>query len=71
METKIDRIEIRHFGENHNECIAAKDRVTTRLSVYVNDREDNHHIEFDSDVNRFELSGILIRLAHLLSRGVE
>lgn len=71
MKTEIDKITVRYFDDLHRECAGTENPALTRLSVWVDTKKDNYHVEFRSNVNRFELSGILINLAHSIVKGVK
>ena len=66
MKENVERVVVRYYDERGQEVSSRHDSAKTRLSIYVDQRDDNHHIEFLSDVSRYELSGLLIHLAHRL-----
>lgn len=67
----IDKIEIRYFNEFGDEVDKTKDHKTTRISVWIDKNNDNHHLELPSKANRNELAGALINLGHRVARGID
>ena len=69
MKKQVDRVTVSYRDRHYTECSYLDECTTTRLSVFVNNDKDQHHIEFEAGVNRYELSGLLIKLAHMVARG--
>ncbi len=68
MQENIEVVEVRYYSKQGNivEKLAPHER--TRLSIYVDREQDNHHIEFPSNASRFEVAGLLMALADKLTR---
>ena len=60
------------YYDEHGDKLHIKDwqfSKTTRLSVWLDNKNDNYHVEFLTDTPRDYLVGILINLAHQISKG--
>jgi len=68
MQENIEVVEVRYYTKQGNIVEKFAKHETTRLSVYVDREQDNHHIEFSSNASRFEIAGLLMSLADKLTK---
>ncbi|MEE9354235.1 MAG: hypothetical protein V3U75_01460 [Methylococcaceae bacterium] len=70
MKINIEAVEVGYYSKQGNIVEKFGNHETTRLSVYIDREQDNHHIEFPSNASRFEVAGLLMNLADSLTRNI-
>lgn len=68
MQEKIQKVQTIYLNKYGERVSSSVESERTRISVYINQEEDCHYIEFSTNASRYEVAGLLMALADKLTR---